>query len=737
MCLVLVLCGVVSAATLINVDLQGGGSPTQVGPAVLGVAGDIWNATSTGFAGLRDSKGNVTNVAFSNPTRTSTYNQGLTQAHSTIINLMRDYVYGSSNATMTFSGLVSGDTYKLICFSLEYNAPGNCAEFTINGVRKVVTGSSGTIPYPLVEGQHYVVFEGQVPVNGQISILVEPSVVNGFQLQVADRGMAHTPVPANGSSQVDTTTVSALSWYSPEQNANGVFVDDPNIVSMKYDVYTRSFNPITKVEAENYTAMYGVQKENTSDTGGGQNIGYIDNGDWTEYAIDIPMPGSYAMTFRVARSSTGTSTINMTLDGSAIGSVTVPSTGGWQTWTTVNLAVNFPVAGAQTLRLTFGGGFNMNWFTYQAEPTTIGEFQLVDPNTATQSYSVSLIDGKAYDWKVDTRITWDSTLITGSLTSVVPGRTWQFTTKSLYTVPSVTFNNVATILSLVPVNLSASVINNSKPITSVQFTLQTQDALYPTGAAAILTDMTVDKQTPTATLTTDKTGNYKVKLVVSDGIINVEKVMEVVVYPDADACAAMKAAGWTANYYDRNSSCVVNLSDFVPLAQAWLNNTGLLAQQTYTSTVFYFPKDIWDARIEAESVIAPDPNWISDYPITDGIGIRVNADAAAMGGQTVLGYTGTGSYAQYTINIPAAGTYDLHLNSSAITAGGGLDFGTADSQALYGSVTNLPGTGWSNYFYTVHPGALTFTSAGPTIVRITWTGTTAARNLDWFALIKQ
>src|SRR5678810_826324 len=33
-----------------------------------------------------------------------------------------------------------------------------------------------------------------------------------------------------------------------------------------------------RIEAENYDNMSGVQKENTSDAGGGQNVGYIDYG---------------------------------------------------------------------------------------------------------------------------------------------------------------------------------------------------------------------------------------------------------------------------------------------------------------------------------------------------------------------------------------------------------------------------------------------------------------------------
>jgi hypothetical protein len=570
MSLVLVLCGVVSAATLINIDI--GGGPVQVGPAVLGNAGDKWNAIGATTANLLDSTGAVTGITFTfTPGGGFAYNKSGTVGNAAIKNLMQDYWFNGSWGTVSFSGMVPGSDYKLVCFSGEYGKT-NTYSYTVDGVAKSITENGLAYPYPLIEGVHYVVFEGKVPFGGVL--LVDPSGpnVNGFQLQVADRGMAHTPAPVNGDKQVDTTVVSSLSWLSP---------DDPNIASVKYDVYTRSFNPITKVEAENYTAMSGIGTETTSDVGGGQSVGWIENGDWTEYAIYVPASGTYVMSFRVARPGTGTSTINMTLNGSAIGSVTVPSTGGWGTWTTVNTTATFSGAGEKTLRLTFGGGFNFNWFTYQAEPTAIGALQLVDPNNTTRSYPVTLVPYKTYDWRVDTRVTWDSNEITGSFTTVVPGKQWQFTTKSNYYAPVLTFGSVITTQTLLPANLSATVTANTLPITSVTFTLLTDDVEYPAGANAVLTNTTTSNQNPTATLTTDKTGKYKVKLVVSDGENPAQKVAEVVVY--ADACAAKKASpsGWTADYFDTNGDCIINLKDFADMADEWLNQTSMTVQETY------------------------------------------------------------------------------------------------------------------------------------------------------------
>ena len=54
------------------------------------------------------------------------------------------------------------------------------------------------------------------------------------------------------------------------------------------------------VEAESYCSMSGVQTETTSDSGGGQNVGYIDSGDWMSYSVDVPAAGTYKVSYRVA-----------------------------------------------------------------------------------------------------------------------------------------------------------------------------------------------------------------------------------------------------------------------------------------------------------------------------------------------------------------------------------------------------------------------------------------------------
>lgn len=119
----------------------------------------------------------------------------------------------------------------------------------------------------------------------------------------------------------------------------------------------------TTIQAENYAAMSGVQLEATTDGGGGQNVGWIDANDWMAYnSITFPTSGTYTVEYRVA-SQSGGGRLSLDLNGGAIvlGELAVPSTGGWQNWTTISHTVNVN-AGTYNLGVfAKAGGWNINW----------------------------------------------------------------------------------------------------------------------------------------------------------------------------------------------------------------------------------------------------------------------------------------------------------------------------------------------------------------------------------------
>lgn len=123
----------------------------------------------------------------------------------------------------------------------------------------------------------------------------------------------------------------------------------------------------TQIEAESYSTQSGIQTESSSE--GGQNVGWIENGDYVVYNnIDF---GSGASSFqaRVASATNG-GNIEVRLDsitGTLVGTCAVAGTGGWQTWTTKTCNIS-GASGIHNVYLKFTGGsgylFNINWFQF-------------------------------------------------------------------------------------------------------------------------------------------------------------------------------------------------------------------------------------------------------------------------------------------------------------------------------------------------------------------------------------
>ena len=88
----------------------------------------------------------------------------------------------------------------------------------------------------------------------------------------------------------------------------------------------------------------GVDLEVTSDTGGGDDVGWSAPGQWFRYTVNVATAGTYTVGFRVASASAVTDAFHL-IDATGndlTGAEAVPATGGYQTWTTVTDTVTLP-----------------------------------------------------------------------------------------------------------------------------------------------------------------------------------------------------------------------------------------------------------------------------------------------------------------------------------------------------------------------------------------------------------
>lgn len=128
----------------------------------------------------------------------------------------------------------------------------------------------------------------------------------------------------------------------------------------------------TQIEAESFSNQSGIQTETCAE--GGENIGYIENGDYAVYS-SIDFGGKTSFTARVASATSG-GNIELRLDsitGTLIGTCAVSATGDFQSWVDANCDIS-GASGVHDLYLKFTGGdgylFNINYFSLDGASIT-------------------------------------------------------------------------------------------------------------------------------------------------------------------------------------------------------------------------------------------------------------------------------------------------------------------------------------------------------------------------------
>ena len=131
------------------------------------------------------------------------------------------------------------------------------------------------------------------------------------------------------------------------------------------------------IQAEDFCDQNGTQIETTTDNGGGENVGYIDNGDYLRYRVNIPANDQYTITYRVA-SIVNTGSIQFKDGTTVLETTSIPLTNGWQSWTTITTEVDL-TAGSKTIELyAQSGSFNINWL--EISPSDSNPDPDPDPN---------------------------------------------------------------------------------------------------------------------------------------------------------------------------------------------------------------------------------------------------------------------------------------------------------------------------------------------------------------------
>lgn len=298
------------------IDVQFGASPAQTGAAVLGMAGDAWNALTSSSGALVSSTGSsLGGIGLTLSDVGNFTNSNGTAMDAATTALMENYAfaYGSTpTVNISISGLSAyvGSAFSLVLYGAG-DTSGQGATFTLSGAtggNSASTLSTSATSRQISQGAGvaYQIFSGTIASSTlTITAAINPGqmfvVVNGLQLQLTAPGGV-TPVgsnsgfetPALGANQYQYNPAGAVWTFSAQSGANG------SGVTANSSAFTAANAPAP--EGNQVAFLQGVASISRTLTG-------------------LTPGANYTVTFAAAQrtgNQSGAQTWNVTLDGTTL-----------------------------------------------------------------------------------------------------------------------------------------------------------------------------------------------------------------------------------------------------------------------------------------------------------------------------------------------------------------------------------------------------------------------------------
>ena len=211
----------------------------------------------------------------------------------------------------------------------------------------------------------------------------------------------------NGKTAADTINIKV---NPPQAPYGGTAWPIPGIIQAEnFDIGGNGFayydSKAGNETGANFRTDEDVDVETCTDTDGGYNLAYTVDGEWLEYTVNVAATASYNLSARVASIGTGGS-LHVEMDGTNIsGSMTVPNTGGWQSWQTVTVKNINLTAGKHTMKIVLDASwFNLNYVQFSSTVVTdldaedLQNSLLAAPNPFENDFTLNI--DKPFTYKV-------------------------------------------------------------------------------------------------------------------------------------------------------------------------------------------------------------------------------------------------------------------------------------------------------------------------------------------------
>ena len=214
---------------------------------------------------------------------------------------------------------------------------------------------------------------GAGPLNVTIYLTATPMRSIVANLSVSRRCLHHHAVPGQGSDGPG----------HPDARAGRPGAVQPLSVPGRIEAEDYDLGGFSDTTPGNAGGAYRHDEVDIETAGGVTNVGWIRNGEWLTYTVNITQAGNYTVTARTASPNSGR-TMALSVDGVPAVTIAVPNTGSFETYRDATppliqiTATQTPItgvtgvapsphvtlpAGTHTLKLTFSGdGQNLDWF---------------------------------------------------------------------------------------------------------------------------------------------------------------------------------------------------------------------------------------------------------------------------------------------------------------------------------------------------------------------------------------
>jgi glucosylceramidase len=240
-----------------------------------------------------------------------------------------------------------------ITYSIEYYTLGHFSKYVLPGANRVYSSNG--------QGIVTAAFVNPAPDNSRVLVAYNTSsATQTFEVQWGTQSFTYT-LPA---------LAAATFTWSGTQGAGYT-------TSAKSQIEASSFNSTAGNSTPGNYQTWGLETERTSDTDGGYDVGFASDGNYAVYKNVDFGAGVTGVTARLAcQQNPGNcgGTLEFRLDshtGTLVASVTIPSTGGFQTWQTTPSANASGASGVHDLYVVFKAPAsgttslgNLNWFQF-------------------------------------------------------------------------------------------------------------------------------------------------------------------------------------------------------------------------------------------------------------------------------------------------------------------------------------------------------------------------------------